>query len=100
MIERKFIYMVVLLGNFVFFFLSEKNIDFDYSKILLKDVIFLLVESSCFDLMEFVKEYKKGFKCKICGKIFVIKYFVVRYINIVYFLERLFCCFFCKVGFK
>lgn len=92
--------MVVLLGNFVFFFLSEKNIDFDYSKILLKDAIFLLVESSCFDLMEFVKEYKKGFKCKICGKIFVTKYFVVRYINIVYFLERLFCCFFCKVGFK
>lgn len=100
MIERKLIHMAASLGNLASSSSSEKNIDFDHSKTLSKDAIFSSAESSCLDLMEFVKEHKKGFKCKICGKIFATKYSAVRHINTVHFLERLFCCPFCKAGFK
>lgn len=100
MIERKLIHMAASLGNLASSSSSEKNINFDHSKTLSKDAIFSSAESSCLDLMEFVKEHKKGFKCKICGKIFATKYSAVRHINTVHFLERLFCCPFCKAGFK
>lgn len=42
----------------------------------------------------------KSFNCKICGKTFANKYSAVRHINTVHFLERRFCCPFCKAGFK
>lgn len=79
---------------------SEKNTSLDHSKVFSRDSYYSSAESSSLNLVEVVNEPEKGFKCKICGKIFSIKYSTVRHINTVHFLERQFCCTFCKAGFK
>lgn len=93
-------HMAASLENLASSSSSEKNIDFIHSKTLSKDVYSSSAERSCLNLMEFLKEHKKSFNCKICGKTFANKYSAVRHINTVHFLERRFCCPFCKAGFK
>lgn len=93
-------HMTASLENLASSSSSEKNIDFDHSKTLSNDLYSPSAESSCLNLIEFVNEPEKGFRCKICGKILAIKYSAVRHINTVHFLVRRFCCPFCKAGFK